>query len=89
MTSSLWSGGGCSCRVTDRASDAGNLQRGRRVLKIEILNFDCIGLDEGICTVAELCRAYWESNPGSGLVARDRRGGHYDRYLPDLVTDRH
>ncbi|MEE2058011.1 Fic family protein [Rhodococcus artemisiae] len=38
--------------------------------------------------MAELYRAYWKPDPGSGLIARDRRGGHYERYVPDLVTDR-
>lgn len=38
--------------------------------------------------MAELREWYWEPDPSSGLVARDRRGGRYRAYVPDLICTR-
>lgn len=38
--------------------------------------------------MAEARQLYWEPTQGRGLVSRDRRGGRYDAYLPDLLCTR-
>lgn len=38
--------------------------------------------------MAELRDAYWDPDPSYGLTARDRRGGSYCTYLPDLLATR-
>ncbi|RZK95828.1 MAG: Fic family protein [Rhodococcus sp. (in: high G+C Gram-positive bacteria)] len=38
--------------------------------------------------MAELRESYWEADPSTGLIARDRRGGSYTAYIPDLICTR-
>ncbi|MFD6677607.1 Fic family protein [Rhodococcus zopfii] len=38
--------------------------------------------------MADVRKQYWEPDLTSGLVARDRRGGTYETYHPDLLTTR-